>query len=245
MKLVKEKNKMDRKAIIPGEIVVEGEDYLPGEGTEKRDNKIYSLRYGLAEESNKLIKIIPLSGVYEPRRGNVIIGKVNNLTFNGWVIEIGASEHAFLPLTEVPRFVNKDNLEEVLDFGEVVVAKIYGINKRGIDLTIKGRGLGRVEEGIVFNINSNKVPRVIGREGSMIKLIKDETGCNITVGQNGAILIKGDKIENELLAKKAIEHIAEKTFISGLTDEMAKWFGKEKKWHTKEKMEEKMMNFDQ
>ena len=31
------------------------------------------------------------------------------------------------------------------------------------------------------------------------------------------------------LQKKAIEHIAEKTFISGLTDEMAKWFGKEKK----------------
>lgn len=219
---------MDRKAVIPGEIIIEGEDYLPGEGTEKKDDKIYSLKYGLSEETNKLIKVIPLSGVYDPRRGNVVIGQVENLTFNGWVIKIGASENAFLPLTEVPRFVNKDNLEEVMDFGDSVIAKIIGINKRGIDLTIRGRGLGKIEEGLVFKVNSNKVPRVIGREGSMIKLIKDETRCNITVGQNGIILIKGDKIEDELLAKKAIEHITEKTSISGLTEEMERWF-KEKK----------------
>lgn len=219
----------ERKPVIPGEIIFEGDDYLPGEGTEKREGKIYSLRFGLAEESNKLIKVIPLSGIYEPRRGNVVIGKVELITFNGWVIDIGAPENAFLTLMEVPRFVNKDNLEEVLDLGDMLIAKISNINKRGMDLTIKGRGLGRIDEGLIFNINSNKVPRVIGKEGSMIKMIKDETGCNITIGQNGMILIKGDSIEAELKAKSAIEHIVQKTFISGLTDEMTEWFKENKK----------------
>lgn len=219
----------ERKAIIPGEVIIEGEDYLPGEGTEKRNNKIYSLKYGLAEESNKLVKVIPLSGIYNPRRGNVVIGKVELITFNGWVIDIGSPGNAFLSLIEVPRFVSKDNLEEVMDIGDMVIGKISMINKRGIDLTIKSRGLGKVEEGLIFEINSNKVPRVIGKEGSMIKMIKDETGCTITVGQNGMILIKGHTIEEELLAKKSIEYIAEKTFISGLTDEMVEWFKKEKK----------------
>jgi exosome complex component RRP4 len=86
----------ERKITIPGEIIAEGDDYLPGEWTEKSEGKIYSLRYGLIEESNKLIKVIPLSGVYSPRRGNVVIGKVEMITFNGWVIDIGAPENGFL-----------------------------------------------------------------------------------------------------------------------------------------------------
>lgn len=219
----------ERKIVVPGEIILKGEDFLPGEGTEKKGKDIVALKYGLAEEQNKLVKVIPLSGPYMPRRGNVVIGKVENLLFNGWLIDIGTAETSFLSLTEVPRYVNKDGLDEVMDFGDMVVAKIFAVNKRGIDLTVKGRGLGKIEDGIIYKINPNKVPRVIGKEGSMIKMIKDETGCNITVGQNGYIWIKGINLESELLAKKAINFVAEKSFISGLTDEMKAWFEKEKK----------------
>jgi len=218
----------DRQVVIPGEVIFEGDDYLPGEGTEKRENKIVAIRYGLAEESKKLVKVIPLSGVYIPRRGNVVIGKVEDVTFNGWVININTAEGAFLSLMEVPRYVNKDELREVMDIGDMVVAKIYSINKRGIDLTVKLKGLGKLEAGIIISINSNKVPRVIGREGSMISLIKEETNCRITVGQNGLIWIGGNKVEDELFAKKAILYVTENSSASGLTDEMKKWFDSEK-----------------
>jgi len=218
-----------RKVVIPGEVIFEGDDYLPGEGTEKRGDEIVAIRYGLAEESKKLVKVIPLSGVYLPRRGNVVIGKVENITFNGWVIDINTADGAFLSLMEVPRYVNKDDLEEVFMIGDMVVAKIGSINKRGIDLTVKLKGLGRLDKGIIISINSNKVPRIIGKEGSMISLIKDETKCRITVGQNGLIWISGDKVEDELFAKKAILHVAEKSFMSGLTDEMKSWLEEEKK----------------
>jgi len=216
-----------RKVVIPGEIIESGNDYLPGEGTEKQGENIVAMKFGLAEESNNLVKVIPLSGVYLPRRGNVVIGRVENITFNGWVVDVGTAEGAFIPLTEVPRFVNKNELDEVMDIGDMVVAKIMGVNQRGIDLTVKIRGLGRVDEGLIFKINPNKVPRVIGKEGSMIKLIKDETGCNITVGQNGFIWIQGDKIENELKAKEAVMFITERSFIKGLTEELKKWFDNE------------------
>tara|TARA_B100001971_G_scaffold208303_1_gene229945 strand:+ start:1624 stop:2286 length:663 start_codon:yes stop_codon:yes gene_type:complete len=218
----------ERKIVIPGEIIVSGDKYLPGEGTEKKDNDIIAIIYGLSEETRGLVKVIPLSGVYHPRRGNVVIGKVENVTFNGWVIDITAPNNAFLSLTEVPRYINKDGLEEVMDIGDMVVAKIWNINKRGIDLSIKSRGFGKIEEGMIIKINPNKVPRVIGKEGSMVNLIKNETGCNITVGQNGLIWISGDKIENELLAKKAVIFVTEKSFIEGLTDKLKEWFEKEK-----------------
>ncbi|PIO08768.1 RNA-binding protein [Candidatus Pacearchaeota archaeon CG10_big_fil_rev_8_21_14_0_10_34_12] len=223
------KKMTERKVVIPGEVLAKGEEYLPGENTEKRNGEIVSIRFGLAEESNNLVKVIPLSGVYHPRKGNVVIGKVENLTFNGWVIDIDTTENAFLSLAEVPRYVNKNNLKEVLDMGDMVVAKIYDSNKKSIDLTLKGRGFGKIEEGMIMKINSNKVPRIIGKEGSMINLIKDETKCNITVGQNGIVWILGDKVEDELLAKKIVLFITEKSYINGLTEEVKKWIEKERK----------------
>jgi len=130
----------ERKIIIPGEKIVDSGDFLPGEGTEKRDDGIYALRFGLAETLDKLVKVIPLSGVYSPRRGNVVIGKVEEITFNGWIININASRTAFLSLMEVPRYVNKDELDEVMDIGDMAVVKIWGINKRGIDVSLKITG---------------------------------------------------------------------------------------------------------
>jgi exosome complex component RRP4 len=217
----------ERKIVIPGEVIVKGDNYLPGEGTEKREEGIIAIKFGLAEEQNNLIKVIPLSGTYQARRGNVVIGKVENVTFNGWVIDIGTAETSFLSLMEVPRYVNKNELEEVMDIGDLVVAKIWNIGKGGIDLSIKSRGHGKIDDGMLLRINSNKVPRIIGKEGSMIKQIKDGTGCEITVGQNGIIWIKGNKIEDELFAKKAILFVSEKSFVSGLTEEMKSWLDKE------------------
>lgn len=220
---------MDRKIVIPGEMIIEGEDYLPGDSTEKRDGKIFALKYGLAEEQNNLIKVIPLSGVYNPRRGNMVIGKIEMITANGWVIDIGAADNAFLSMMEVPKYVNKDAMEEVFDIGDMILAKIWAINRRGIDLSTKTRGAGKVNEGLIFEVNPNKVPRIIGKEGSMIKIIKENTGCDITVGQNGVVLVKGKDIDSEVFARKAIHFIEEKSYVQGLTEEVTKWFGENKK----------------
>ena len=112
---------MERKIVIPGEVIVSGEDFLPGEGTEKNGKDIIAIRYGLAEESARLVKVIALSGVYQPRKGNVVIGKVENMTFNGWMIDIDCPIGAFLPLAETPRYVNKDSMSEVLDINPEVL----------------------------------------------------------------------------------------------------------------------------
>ena len=47
---------MTRKIVIPGEVIESGEDFLPGDGTEKQGQNIVALKYGLAEESSKLVK---------------------------------------------------------------------------------------------------------------------------------------------------------------------------------------------
>jgi len=225
MKKPVKKEEKRREIAIPGEKIISGRDYLPGEGTRRDGEDILASRFGLADVSDRLVKVIPLSGVYIPRRGNIVIGRVDDVSFNGWIMDIKAPHGAFLMVSECPMYV-KGDLKEYYDIGDVLACKVHSVKQKGIDLTIKGRGLGKLSEGMIIHINPNKVPRVIGREGSMIKLIKEKTGCSITVGQNGVVWIKGDKIENELKAKEAIMFVVNKSFIEGLTDKVEKFFDK-------------------
>lgn len=228
-----------REIVIPGEKIADGDDYLAGEGTRKEGKSIIASRFGLADKSDRLIKIIPLSGIYMARRGNIVIGKVLDITFNGWIIDIGSPYASFLPVAECPRFINKNDLAEFYDIGDMIVAKVWSVKRKGIDLTIKSRGLGKLEGGMIIKINSNKVPRVIGKAGSMINLIKEATGCDITVGQNGIIWIRGSKVEDELFAEKAIRFVTEKSFIEGLTEKTKEWIEEQKQEEKKEKTKEK------
>lgn len=219
-------SKDDREIVIPGETVKSGEDFLPGEGTRRDGKHIIAVKFGLKDEQDRLVKVIPLSGIYMPRRGNLVIGKVNDISFNGWMMDINAPYSSFLPLAECPRFFRTDDLAEYFDIGDMIACKVESIKRKGIDLTIKGKGLGKLEGGMIININSNKVPRVIGKEGSMVKIIKDATGCDITVGQNGIVWIRGEAVDNELIAKEAINYITANSFINGLTDKVKEWLDK-------------------
>ena len=228
--------KVEREIVIPGEIIKEGEDFLPGEGTRREGKAIIASRFGLKDEQGRLVRIIPLSGIYVPRRGNLVIATVNDITFNGWLMDIDAPYSAFLPLSECPRFFNKEDLAEYFDIGDMLACKIDSVKRKGVDLTIRIKGLGKLEDGMVMKINSNKVPRVIGKEGSMISLIKNSTGCDITVGQNGIVWIKGEKVDDELFAKEAILYVTEKSFVEGLTEKTEKWLDEEMKKRGKEKV---------
>ena len=69
-----------------------------------------------------------------------------------------------------------------------------------------------------MEIIPSRVPRVIGRRGSMINMVKEETKCQITVGLNGRIWIIGPTPAHEEVAVLAIKKIERETHTSGLTD---------------------------
>lgn len=215
-----------RMVVIPGEVIAEGDDFLPSEGARREGEKVLASRFGMAEIAGRVVKVIPLSGAYVPRRNNVVLARVTDITFNGWLFDVDYAGNAFLPIAESPRFINQHEMDQFLAIGDVAAVKIWSIKGRGIDLTLKGRGLGKLEGGFIFRINPSRVPRIIGREGSMISLIKEHTKCQITVGQNGWVWIKGDSFADELRARKAVEYIADNVHISGLTDHMEEWFTK-------------------
>lgn len=227
VKQEKTQTKQQRKLVIPGEVIVSGDDCLPGDFTRKEGKDIIANRYGLADFSGRVVKIIPVSGVFEPRRGNTVIGRVDDINFSGWNIDIGGPYSAFLPLSECPRFIDRNNIAEFANIGDVMNVKIWGIKKGGIDLSLRSRGLGKLEGGRLIKINPHKVPRVIGKEGSMINLIKNSTKTDITVGQNGYVWIKGE-LAGEDKAEKAIKLVVEEATSPGLTEKIEKFLGGKK-----------------
>jgi exosome complex component RRP4 len=224
------RKKEKREIVIPGELISQGDEMLPGDWTMKSEEGIIATRLGIVEKFDKIIKIIPITGVYIPRRGNVVIGEIKDINFNGWMVEIGGPYSAFLNLKEVPGFVEESEMENVYGIGDLIVTKIFNVKRTSVDLSMKQRegGLGKIKDGLIVKVNPHRVPRVIGKEGSMIKVIRDATGCSITVGQNGLIWVRGDNIDNKLFAKKAIEFVVENTISEGLTEKVEKWLSENK-----------------
>ncbi|RJS79916.1 RNA-binding protein [Candidatus Bathyarchaeota archaeon] len=220
-----------RQLVTPGDLIAEGQ-YLPGENTYKEDDKIYASRIGLVEYEDKKVNVVALRAFYIPRVGDTVIGTVIDVGFNGWTVDINSPYLASLKASDVlgrPFKPQKNDLSKFLDVGDLLIAKITSYDRaHNPQLTVSEPGLGKITRGQVMKITPTKIPRVIGRKGSMITMIKQETNCHIILGQNGVILITGKKLEDEELAMMAIYKIEEESHTVGLTDRITKMIRDEK-----------------
>lgn len=221
----------EKEIVVPGQELADGMDYLPGDDTFRDKDKIVSMKLGIIGISGRLVKITPLVGPYIPKRGDLVIGDVVNVGIGGWRINIGWPFEASLNVRDaVSDFVNKgEDLSRWLDYGDYVMVQIINVaGTKIIDLSMKGPGLRKLGPGRIIKIGASKVPRVIGKQASMINLIKDYTGCKISVGQNGIVWLSGDDVKKELLAVKAIQKVEEESHITGLTERMKEFLEKNK-----------------
>ncbi|MEM2320940.1 MAG: exosome complex RNA-binding protein Rrp4 [Candidatus Bathyarchaeia archaeon] len=221
----------NRQIVTPGELLAEG-DYSAGSNTYKSGNRIYASRLGLVEQQGKTVHVIALNSVYIPSPGDQVIGRIEDINVNGWVVDINSPYKALLRVVDAinkPFRQQKDDLTIFLDVGDLILAKVLAFD-RTMDplLTIREPGLGKITQGQIVKVSPAKIPRIIGRRASMINLLKRETECKITVGQNGIILISGPTPEHEKLAILAIEKIAQEAHTSGLTDRIAEMIRREK-----------------
>jgi exosome complex component RRP4 len=220
-----------KQVVTPGELLAEG-DYLAGENTYMEENKIYASRIGLADLDNKRVNVVALRAFYVPKMGDIVIGTVKEVGFNGWTVGIKAPYTALLRASDVlsrPFKPQNDELSQVLNGGDLIVAKIASYDRaHDPQLTVGEPGLGKITRGQIMQVTPTKIPRVIGRKGSMISMIKQETGCQIILGLNGVILVTGKSPEFEELAMAAIKKIEEESHTSGLTDRITQLLKEEK-----------------
>ena len=218
----------DKEISVPGETLAVGMDVLPGAGTYRIGENIIANRLGLVMIEGRTLKLIPLSGRYIPKTGDTIICKVIDVSFSGWRLDTNSAYSAMLSMKDATsEFIQRGaNLTQYYDLGDFIVCKIVNVtSQKLIDVTMKGPGLRKLKGGRIIEVVPNKVPRIIGKQGSMVIMIKDATQCNIVVGQNGLIWIDGEPL-NELLAIQAIRKIAAESHLSGLTDKIKEFLEK-------------------
>jgi len=211
-----------KQLVAPGELLAEG-PYFAGENTYREGSKIYSSRIGLADVVGNKLVVVPIKGAYIPRIDDIVIGRITDIGMSGWQVDICAPYPALLPMSETPMQRGRDtvrrDLGHIYGVGDLTIAQVLNFDRtRDPLLTTKGRGLGKITSGRVARITPAKIPRIIGKNGSMITMLKKETGTDIIPGQNGVILVTGRSPDQERVAVEALYMIERKAHTSGLTD---------------------------
>lgn len=207
--------------VVPGQLLAKG-DYRHGDGAYKEQEKVFAAVIGLAKMKGKTIYVVPLQGRYIPKPRDIVIGKIIEVTINGWLVDIASPYPAMLPvmhaLSRRDAIHAKENLRRWYDIGETVVAEIIAADRtRDPLITTRGRGLGKIRGGMIIKIIPTRVPRLIGRKGSMINMLKSELQTDIVVGQNGIVWLKGNH-DRVNISIEAIRQIEQEAHTGGLTD---------------------------
>jgi len=218
-----------REIVIPSQLLGEVKKNKAGRGTFIEDGKIYSEILGVLNSRGEYINVVPLKGRYDPIEGDLVIGIVEDAMASSWLVDINAPYPALLHVNEVPWRVDFGETEKYLNHGDSIMAKVLSVDvEKKLQITLKDRNLYKIKDGHIIYVEPSKVPRIIGRKGSMIALLKKYTRCRIFVGQNGRIWIDGDE---EGIAKvlQAINKIENESLTYGLTDRIEEFMKKDAK----------------
>lgn len=210
------------KVVVPGDFISD-EVNRAGEGTYVDEGKVYAMNYGIVSDKGA-IKVVAISGKYVPTKGDVVIGRVVELAYPFWIVDIASPYEARLHISDFSRGAERridfSNMSNYLDLGDLIIGKVLNVDAlMRVDLGLKDEvKIGN--RGRLIEISHTKVPRVIGRSGSMIKMLKEKCKCFIFIAKNGRIWIKGPE-ENMNLATQVILKIANEAHRSGLTDRVS------------------------
>jgi len=215
-----------RKIVLPGEFLEEKKGRKVGRGAYFEGEKVFAKVLGIPRISENEISVIPLAGVYLPSVGDRVIGVIAQVEISGWFVDINSPYMAFLPLGEgVDEFIDttRADLSRFYDVNDIIYCRISNVTKnKTVQVSMHDLAARKLHGGVIIKVTPVKIPRIIGKGGSMINLIKNRTGCEIIAGQNGVIWIRGERKDKAI---EAILTIEKESHIIGLTEKIEKMLG--------------------
>lgn len=210
-----------RKIVLVGELLGKRDGRKISETVYEENDYVYSKVIGIPKIDENEINVIPLNYTYIPKVNDKIIGIIKEVETTGWIVDINSPYFAFLPLGEaVSEFVDilRTDISKYYEKDEIIFCKVIKVTEdKVINVSMKDTEARKLNKGIVIRTSPSKVPRIIGKGGSMINLLKSKTNCEIIVGQNGYIFVSGEKSQKVL---EAINIIERESHFFGLTDKI-------------------------
>ena len=206
-----------RQVVIPGD-VVETHGLKPGHGTFVENGTVFAALLGIRSEHQGYVDIIPLGGRYIPQPDDEVVGQVVDVGPSHWLIDLNSPYPAPLHATESPWRVEFGETSKFMNVGDACLVRVTTVDEtKRVQVTMRDQDLRRLTGGQIVEISHAKVPRVIGKDGSMISMIKSYTRTQGFVGQNGRVWIDGT-MEDIVHAVHAIRMIEEYAQALGLTE---------------------------
>lgn len=216
--------------VVPGQKIATGE-YNAGDGVVKSGEDFFSSIVGLFSHKGDKLRVKDLAGRYTPAVGNFVIGFIEDVRLTMWTVDIRGPYAGVLLASNAVRGrfdPIKDDLRRIFKIGDVIKAEVVSFDRtRDPQLATKYQGLGKIRDGRIIEINPKHIPRLIGKKGSMISMIKRLTNSKILVGQNGRIWINSRDPEDEKRAIDAIYQVSREAHVRGLTDRIKTFLGEE------------------
>lgn len=196
-----------KRIVIPGELITDKRKKV-GDNVFIHENQIYSSVLGLLNETDDFVSIVPLNGPYIPQENDPVVCVVRNVTANGYVIDVNSHSDCFFPKSLITR---------ELKIGQILFARVKGVD--GVEVS-ELDNINILPDGLIYPVSSVKIPRIIGKNDSMLNVLKKYTSSNILIGRNGWIWYVS---KNWFLLEKAISLIVNNSQKSNLTNSIEEY----------------------
>ena len=214
-----------KRYVLPGDFITTAplrlQDNVVLEG-----KRIISTSIGLSDVSADSVRVISLNGIYIPKIDDLVIGTIQSISGNSWFADINSCYQGMLLGQDVfgrGSYPTTSEMKERLDKGDIIYTRIANSDRQREPLiSIADNNLGKIDSGELVKISPTKIPRLIGKHGSMIQTIEASTNATITVGQNGLVVVSCNETNGLLKALAAIRMVDEQAHIIDLTDKVKK-----------------------
>ena len=214
-----------KRYVLPGDFITTAPLRLHG-NVVLEGKRIISTAIGLSDISTDSARVISLTGVYIPKIDDLVIGTITSVSGNSWFADINSCYQGMLLGQDVfgrGSYPTMKEMKDRLDKGDIIFAKIANSDRQREPLiSIADRNLGKIDSGELIKISPTKIPRLIGKHGSMIQTIETSTNATLTVGQNGLIVVSCEETNGLLKALAAIRMVDEQAHLVDLTDKVKK-----------------------
>ncbi len=185
--------------LVPGDLIEDKELIRNNRFYFTENNKHYCTLVSL--HNNRLI---PLEGYWYPNIDEIVVGIIKEVKNNIFEVELSH----FLRAIIINDFRNKFKF----NIGDVIEAKVKTVENKKTIILIYPRLL---TNGVLIQIKPVKIPRIIGKNNTMINQISNFTKSHINIGNNGLIYIKGGDVP---LAISTIFKVEKEAHTKGLTE---------------------------
>lgn len=201
--------------VAPGDTIdVRGQGgFLRGHGTQVEEGELKATVCGTVEKVNKLVTVLPLRGRYAPETGDVVVGRVTELSPKRWRMEIGSKQEAMLALSAVTlpggeqrrrTAMDELSMREMYAEGDLVVAEVQSVGADSLaQLHTRSSKYGKLVDGQLATVPSSLVQR---RKQHFFTL--EAHGAGVTLGRNGWIWVESVQESGRERAREARESVA-------------------------------------